>query len=158
MVTYQDLQSAKDKTAFIKQTIEKHKSSSLYQTAMLADEYDRHENRTIRQFQKVLRNLKGQTVPDIWGSNFKMPSNYFSRFIVQENQYLLGNGVTWKEESTKTTLGVKFDTQLQKLGRKALSGGVAFGFWNSDHLEVFSVLEFAPLYDEEDGALKAGIR
>lgn len=158
MVTYQDFLSAKDMTSFIKNTIDKHKSSSLYQTALLADEYDRRENRTIKLFQKVLRNLKGKVIPDIWGSNFKMPSNFFTRFIVQENQYLLGNGVTWKEKSTKTTLGMKFDTQLQKLGRKALSGGVSFGFWNSDHLEVFSVLEFAPLYDEEDGALKAGIR
>ena len=36
--------------------------------------------------------------------------------------------------------------------------GVAFGFWNLDHIEVFDVFEFAPLYDEEDGAMKAGVR
>ena len=35
---------------------------------------------------------------------------------------------------------------------------MSFGFWNYDHLDVFSLTEFAPLYDEMDGALKAGIR
>lgn len=162
MVTYQDFVDASNteanKTAFVKSCIEKHKSSSLYQTALLADEYDRHQNRTIRNFQKLLRDYSGRAIPDIWGADFKMASNFFSRFIVQENQYLLGNGITWNEDSTKEKMGRQFDTQLQKLGRKALSGGVAFGFWNLDHLEVFSVLEFVPLYDEENGALMAGVR
>ena len=162
MVTYQDFIDASNteanKTAFVKSCIEKHKSSSLYQTALLADEYDRHQNRTIRNFQKLLRDYSGRAIPDIWGADFKMASNFFSRFIVQENQYLLGNGITWNEDSTKEKMGRQFDTQMQKLGRKALSGGVAFGFWNLDHLEVFSVLEFVPLYDEENGALMAGVR
>jgi hypothetical protein len=35
---------------------------------------------------------------------------------------------------------------------------VAFGFWNLDHLEPYSFLEFAPLYDEDNGALMAGVR
>ena len=29
---------------------------------------------------------------------------------------------------------------------------------NYDHLDVFSLLEFAPLYDEENGSLRAGVR
>ena len=159
MITYQDFLNADDKAAFVKSSIEKHKSSSLYQTALLADEYDRHQNRTIRQYQKLLYNVSGMAVPDIWGANYKMASKFFNRFIVQENQYLLGNGITWGEESTKDKLGGEdFDTQIQKLGRMALSGGVSFGFWNLDHLEPFSVLEFVPMYDEENGALMAGIR
>ena len=40
----------------------------------------------------------------------------------------------------------------------AKKGGVAFGFWNLDHLECFDLTEFVPLYDEDDGGLKAGIR
>ena len=124
----------------------------------MADEYDRHQNRTIRQYQKLLHDMTGKAIPDLWSANYKMASRFFSRFIVQENQYLLGNGITWKEPSTKKALGVDFDTQMQKLGRMALSGGVAFGFWNYDHLEPFSVLQFVPLYDEENGALMAGIR
>lgn len=158
MLTYQDFLKAPDKTAFVKSSIEKHKNTSLYQTALLADEYDRHQNRTIKTFQKMLHDYTGRAIPDVWGADFKMASNFFTRFIVQENQYLLGNGVSWEKEDTKEKLGRDFDTQLQKAGRKALTGAVSFGFWNLDHLEVFSIMEFIPLYDEEDGALKAGIR
>lgn len=35
---------------------------------------------------------------------------------------------------------------------------MAYGFWNLDHLEVFTALEFVPLLDEENGSLRAGIR
>ena len=51
-----------------------------------------------------------------------------------------------------------FDKQLVNAAKKALWGKVAFGFYNKDHVDVFSYLEFAPLYDEMDGSLKAGIR
>lgn len=158
MVTYQDFLTASDRTAFVKSCIEKHKSSSLYQTALLADEYDRHQNRTIKRYQKLINDITGKAIPDIWGANYKMASRFFSRFIVQENQYLLGNGITWNDDATEKKLGRGFDTRMQKLGRMALSGGVSFGFWNKDHMEPFSVLEFAPLYDEENGALMAGVR
>jgi hypothetical protein len=66
--------------------------------------------------------------------------------------------VTWKNEATAKKLGDDFDTQLQKIGKMALSGAVAFGFFNYDHVEVFSIREYAPLYDEENGALMAGVR
>ena len=162
MYTYQDyLQALKNGTKvkdFIKGCIEKHKETNLYKTAVIADEYDRHQNRTIRQFQKLLYDAAGRQIPDEWTANYKMASKFFNRFITQENQYLLGNGVTWSEESTTKALGDEFDTRLQKLGQMALSGGVSFGFWNQDHLETFSVLEFAPLYDEENGSMMAGIR
>jgi hypothetical protein len=124
----------------------------------MAEEYDRHENRTIRQYQKILYDVMGHAVPDIWTANYKLASRFFNRFVTQENQYLLGNGVTWGDESTAEKLGKNFDIQLQKLGKKALVGGVSFGFFNYDHLDVFGVDEFAPLYDENDGSLKAGVR
>ena len=161
MITYQDFTKASDKTAYIKTCIETHKASSLYQTALIADEYMRQQNRTIRMYQKLIRDVTGEAIPDIWGANYKIPSKFFYRFITQENQFLLGNGITWNDGSTKDKLGKKkkkFDTQVQKLGKMALAGAVAFGFWNFDHLEAFSVLEFVPLYDEENGALMAGIR
>lgn len=55
-------------------------------------------------------------------------------------------------------LGKNFDTRLQKLCKAGIDGGVSFGFWNYDHLEVFKITEFKPLYDEENGSLRAGIR
>lgn len=51
-----------------------------------------------------------------------------------------------------------FDNQLVKIAKHASLHSQAFGFFNLDHVEMFTLLEFVPLYDEEDGALKAGIR
>ena len=47
---------------------------------------------------------------------------------------------------------------MQDVAIHAKNGGVAFGFWNLDHLECFDLTEFVPIYDEDDGGLKAGIR
>lgn len=163
MYTYQDLLKVKDDDAerikFTRAVIDEHKNSELYEMAIIADEYDRHRNRTIIQYQKLLYDVTGNTIPDNWSANFKMASKFFNRFVTQENQYLLGNGVTFGEDSTKNALGGDdFDTTLQDLGKKALVGAVSFGFFNKDHVDAFGVNEFAPLYDEEDGALKAGVR
>lgn len=159
MKTYQDFLKEPDKKAFVKMVIGQHKCSPLYLTAKIADEYDRHENRTIKEYQKLLYDVTGKAIPDNYSANYKMASNFFDRFITQENQYLLGNGITWGKSDTKNKLGGDaFDTQIQKLGKMALLGGVAFGFWNLDKLITFSILEFVPLYDEENGALMAGVR
>ena len=161
MLTYQDYQTALSQNTvkeFIKSAINKHKSSNEYQMALCADEYNRRLNRTIIQYQKLLYKVTGEAVPDNYTANFKLRSNFFNRLITQLNQYLLGNGVTWGKEDTEAKLGKDFDNQLEDAGEKALVHSVAFGFWNLDHVEVFSFLEFVPLYDEEDGALKAGIR
>lgn len=166
MYTYQDLLAIdpadeERRMDFVHSLIRQHEESDLYKTAQLADEYDRQENRTISRYQKFLRDDLGRLIPDNYSPNYKLASNYFNRFITQENQYLLGNGVVWQNESTKTRLGENFDSRLQQTGRFALSGGVAFGFWNYDHLEAIPVYSrdsacFAPLFDEVNGALCAG--
>lgn len=163
MLTYQDLQKVQDddqaRMEFAYALIQEHKNTELYEMATIADEYDRHKNRTIVEFQKLLYDVTGNTVPDNWSANYKMASKFFNRFVTQENQYLLGNGVTWEKKESKEKLGGDdSDIQIQKLGKKALVGGVAFGFFNKDHIEGFGVTEFAPLYDEENGALMAGVR
>lgn len=163
MVTYQDLltvgNSDDDRIKFVKDTINKHKSSSLYETAEIAYQYDRKQNVTILNYEKTFTTLTGRIVRDDYTPNHKVISNFFDRFVVQQNQFLLGNGVTWSKESkTADALGKDFDTILQKAGKDALIGGVSFGFWNLDHLEKFTITEFAPLWDEENGSLRAGIR
>lgn len=161
MVTYNDLLDAIAQNTtkeFVKSTISRHKSSDEYQTALVADEYNRRLNRTIIQLQKLLYKVTGEAVPDNYSANYKLRSNFFNRFITQLNQYVLGNGVTWNDEKTSDALGEDFDNELEDAGEKALVHSVSFGFWNLDHLEVFSYLEFVPLFDEQDGALKAGIR
>lgn len=162
--TYQDYLEVRDTGSelqliqFVMNAINSHKRSDEYKNAVLADEYFRHRNRTIVEFQKVLYKVTGEVVPDNYSANYKLSSNYLFQFTVQLNQYLLGNGVSWSNDQTAKRLGKKFDTMLQKAGKEALVGGVSFGFMNYDHLEVFNLREFAPLYDEENGALMAGIR
>lgn len=162
--TYQDYLEVKERNSetdliqFVMNAINSHKRSDEYEQAVIADEYFRHRNRTIVEFQKVLYKVTGEVVPDNYSANYKLSSNYLFQFTVQLNQYLLGNGVSWGNDQTAKRLGENFDTMLQKAGKEALVGGVSFGFMNYDHLEVFNLREFAPLYDEENGALMAGIR
>ena len=163
MITYQDLiqvdpSDERRRINMVRSIISEHKGTDAYKMAVTADQYDRKRNTTIVEYEKTLRTLTGQEVPDRWSPNHKTTRNIFNYFVVQENQYLLGNGVTWQEESTKDRLGSDFDTQLQKAGKAALVQAVSFGFYNLDHVEVFEFKEFAPVYDEENGALRAGVR
>ena len=163
MYTYQDLLNIKDaeegtRMAFVRTVINEHKSSELYRIAQMGWEYDHKRNTTITNYEKTLRTLTGREVIDRWSPNHKTTRNFFNYFTTQQNQYLLGNGVTWNEDSTGEKLGDDFDTQLQKAGKFALTQGESFGFYNLDHLEVFELREFAPLYDEENGSLRAGVR
>lgn len=95
---------------------------------------------------------------DMYTANHKIASKFFGFSVSQEVNYLLGNGVTFQADETKDKLGKKFDILISKAGRNALIAGTAFVFFNLDHIEVFKLKEFAPLYDEENGALMAGIR
>lgn len=162
MRTYNDLlevgENEANRMQFVYEAISEHKSSDLYKTAQIADEYDRKQNRTIVQFQKLLYDATGRAIPDNVSANYKITSGFFNRFTTQQVQFLLGNGVTWEDETTKDHLGEDFDQQLQRLAKASLGAGVSFGFYNYDHLEVFTALEYVPLYDEENGALMAGIR
>ena len=144
---------------FVLDAIREHKGSDLYKTAYDAELYYKHQNPTIMRYQKWVYNQMGQKVPDIWSPNNKIASNWYNYFTTQAVSYLLGNGVTFgKKEATKDKLGKDFDKRVQDCATAAKNGGVGFGFWNYDHLEVFKLTEFVPLYDEDDGGLKAGIR
>ena len=161
--TYNDLlevaeKSEQERMDFILSAIGEYKGGDVYKTAKDAEAYYNHENPTIMRYQKFVFNRFGQKVPNTWSPNNKIASNWYNYFTSQAVQYLLGNGVTFKKEDTKERLGKDFDYKVQKAATAAKNGSVAFGFWNLDHLEVFAATEFVPLFDEEDGGLKAGIR
>ena len=149
--------SDRERAEFVRKVIQQHQSNDLYCTAKIADDYDRCRNTTTMMYQKMITDLTGQKYIDQAAAVHRSCSNFFNIFTTQENQYLLGNGVNWKNAAGER-LGKDFDTRLQQAGKAALVGGVSFGFWNLDHLEVFKALEFAPLYDEENGALAAEAR
>ena len=147
--------------AFIKEAIQEHKASDRYQQALIAEQYQKKRNVTIMEYVKLLYTLEGKAVKDYMSPNYKLTSGFFRRFTKQEKSFLLANGVSWVNEDTADKLGTKkkpFDTQLQNVAEKALVGGEGFGFFNLDHVDCFAITEFAPLEDEEDGALKSGIR
>ena len=149
----------RDRMEFVLNAIREHKGSDLYKTAYDAELYYKHQNPTIMRYQKYVYNAFGAKVPDIWSPNNKIASNWYNYFTTQAVSYLLGNGVTFgKKEATKDKLGKQFDKRVQDIATHAKNGGVGFGFWNLDHLECFDLTEFVPLYDEDDGGLKAGIR
>ena len=164
MITYQDLEklenASEDKRmAFVKKVINDHKSSKVYKDAVIGNDYARQHNTTISEYRKILYTMSGQAVPDNWSANYKLASGFMGRYVTQEVQYLLGNGITWDDPQTaEKAFGDKFDIKLQTAGKKALVTGEAFLFYNLDHVDVFDLLNFAPLYDEEDGSLKAGVR
>lgn len=168
MFTYQDLervgQIEKDRMEFIRQAITDHTASEEYLIAKDAEAYYAKHNVTIEKYQKFLRDVMGRPLPDMFSANYKLKTGFFRRFVIQQTQYVLSNGMTLEKESNKEKLGADFDYKLQKAMKKAMVGGVAFGFWNYDHLEVFGLADtpkdpgFCPLYDEDTGALMAGIR
>ena len=162
MKSYQDLidvgANEAARMAFVFSAITEHKGTKPYIVALDAEQYYRGLNPRITKYEKIIYDMRGDAHVDKWTPNHKIASNFFNFAITQENQYLLGNGATFTKDDTKDKLGKDFDTQLQDLGKKALVGGVAFGFFNLDHIDAFSLLEFVPLYDEENGALRAGIR
>ena len=160
--TYQDLLECggdeRKRMDFIHAAVECHKTGGLYETAAAAQQYYDGENPTIRQYEKILYDMRGLAQKDMYTANHKIASRFFGFVVDQANSYLLGNGVGFSQADTKKRLGREFDQRVSRAAEYAMVGGVSFGFWNLDHVEVFAVTEFAPLSDEETGALAAGVR
>ena len=174
MKTFQDFQEAVSQgrtTDFIVQAINEHRSSTEYGIALDADEYEAQRNSTIVRWVRYLYTQAGQKVPDFTASNQRLASNFFHRLNTQRRMYSLGNGISfanteemveegrrYRIDNTKEKLGPDFDSQMDIAAYFALIHGVSFVFWNYDRAEVFNLTEFVPLWDEETGAMRAGIR
>lgn len=164
MKTYQDLQEAITKGTlgeFLRAAVRDHQGSKAYRDAVDGMAYYNKHNITIEKFQKFLFTLSGNKTPDIWSSDYRLKTLMFRRLVTQEVGYICANGVSMDD---KDKLGPDFDNKLQTAAKLALAQGVAFGYWNFDHLEVFSFADtpgnpgFAPLLDEKTSELMAGIR
>ena len=169
MLTYQDLLAVgKDESQrmdFIQRAIGDHKGTKAYRLATDAELYYRHLNPTIMRYEKLVYDVFGKSHPDVFAANHKIPCRYYYYLINQGVMYLLSNGVSFSDEKTKDALGgVEFDHVIIDLTVKALNAGVCFGFLNVDHVELLPIsggpgeVSFVPLFDEDNGALMAGIR
>lgn len=164
MKTYQDLQEAITKGTlgeFLRSAVREHQGSKAYKDAVDGMAYYNKHNITIEKFQKFLFTLSGNKTPDIWSSDYRLKTLMFRRLVLQEVGYICANGVSM---DGKEKLGTDFDNKLQTAAKLALAQGAAFGYWNLDHLEVFSFADtpgnpgFVPLLDEKTSELMAGIR
>ena len=169
--TYQDYLAAEDKIALLCKAIEKFKASAEFVRALNASSYFRGENPTIAR-KTILRARKIETrgtdgrrhvragTEDVVGN--RIGSSFLFRFVTQQNQFLLSEGVSLPEE-TKKRLGADFDHLLSRLGECALLHGVSYGYWNADHLEIIEMARaagsgFFPLLDEMTGELMLGVQ
>lgn len=161
MLTYQDFEKARASggvPAFIGKLITEHTASSMVKTARTADEYDHQRNVTIREYAAIRYTAKGERYTDFTKQPSRIASNFFNILNTRRNTYSLGNGVTFTKKGVKEKLGTDFDSVLSRAGYLALIHGVSFVFWNFDRAHVFPLTEFAPLWDETTGALRAGVR
>ena len=152
-VTYQDWEQTPDyeRPELLMKIIEGYKKTTDFRMGLVANEYFRAENPAVAG-KYLLRpttvEIKDESTGKVRKTNRteridgnRVYSSFFSRFVIQQNQYLLANGVTLDNEETKKRLGLGFDKALERLGEKALVHGVAWGFWNLDHLEVIEAVK-----------------
>lgn len=162
MYTYQDYLEIKgdqrNLADFVAKVINEHKESKAYKTALIADEYDAERNVTILNFVKMLYGAAGQKLVDETASNMKLTSNFFARLNVQRCTYSLGNGLTFQEKTVWKKLGANSDKVVKDAGYYGLIHGLSFLYWAYDHIHLFKLTEFAPLWDENTSALGAGVR
>ena len=165
MKTYQDWlevagKSEEERMQFIHQLINEHKTSKEYQEALAGEEYYAGQNSTIMAYRKVLYNAAGQPTEDLISANHRLSSRFFYRDVNQANAVLLGNGIKWKKGVGGKALsgGEDFDKVIIEAGRTAMVEKMSFGFYNDGAVDIFKLIEFKPLWDEEDGGLKAGVR
>lgn len=179
--TYQDWERSTDRLSLIVDIINAYKTSAEFQLALKAQRYFNADNDAVdrkkllkpKKFEATVkdgdrtRTKTGVRVVEIEGN--RVYSRFFYRLITQENQHLLGNGVTIGDvgemsgETIKARLGPGFDTTLQQIGEKALIHGVCWGYWNHDHIEAIEAAKdansgFVALLDEETSAPRVGIQ
>ena len=151
-VTYQDWEQTPEheQLELLLNIIRQYKSSPDFRQGLVANQYFRAENPAVAG-----KYLMRPIVVESKDANGKVKktnrkeridgnrvfSSFFSRFVIQQNQFLLANGVTLDDEKTKAKLGIGFDKALERLGEKALVHGVAWGYWNVDHLEVIEAVK-----------------
>ena len=158
MVTYQDLVKANDIKKFVVNAVTDYKASEAYKQAIEGIDYTTGKNTAITSFKKLLYTITGEAVPDNFTANHKCASGFLDRLTCQLSSYLLSNGVSFNEPETKDKIDKDFDTKLLSAAQDALVQGAVFAFYNMSKVTYFQASEFVPLYDEETGALRAGVR
>ena len=171
-ITYQDYLAAEDRDGLLVRAVERYRRSGGFARALEAADYFRGRNTAVAR-KTVLRACMLESrdesgrrrvrsgTRDVVGN--RIGSGFLFRFITQQNQFLLSGGVILRDRETKALLGPDFDRQLACLGERALIHGVAWGYWNADHLEILEAARdrrsgFFALVDEMNGQPMVGVQ
>lgn len=170
--TYQDWIALGGGGENARRIVQSYRGSEFFADALAANRYFDGENPTLDE--KYLVKIQTRNVKDADGVEIqyaeqknvigcRISSSFLRRFVCQENQFLLGNGVTLESAEQKKRLGLGFDQIMQQLGERALLHGVSYGYWNLDHIEAMPAAVDAlsgtvALLDEQTGAIGAVIQ
>ena len=177
MITYQDYEKAENKTEWLQSAIRTYRNSAEYKKAVEEQEYMAGRNVEILNTVRVIYNMAGLPENDFTKSNVKIRNRMIHRLVTDRCSYSLGNGISFpgqkKEirngrtvivDPVKDQLGDRFDRELYRAAYWAQGNGEAYMYVHMGHnrpeweYTLFKKTEFMPLYDENTGALRGGVR
>lgn len=170
--TYQDWQRIGGGAESARKIVESYRASDFFRRALDANRYfagcnptldDKYLLKVQTREQKDADGLTRKVADTVRVVGNRVSSAFLRRFVCQQNQFLLGNGVTLEDAALKDRLGRGFDVKLQQIGEAALLHGVSYGYWNLDHLEPISAARdllsgCVGLLDELTGMVGAAIQ
>ena len=177
MITYQDYERADNKTKWLQNALMTYRNSPEYKKAVMEQEYMAGRNVEIMNVTRIIYNMAGLPEPDFTKSNFRIRNRLIHRLVTDRCSYSLGNGVSFASQKkkmvngkrktvdkTKEMLGPKFDRAMFRAAYWAESNGSSYMYVHMGHNKpewqytLFKKTEFLPLYDEDTGALRGGVR
>ena len=177
MITYQDYERAENKTKWLQNALISYRNSKEYKKAVDEQEYMAGRNVEILKVKRVLYNMAGLPENDFTKHNAQIRNRMIHRLVTDRCSYSLGNGISFASKKkkvvngeTKTVdqvkdmLGPKFDRMLNKTAYWAQGNGESYLYVHMGHKKqeweytLFKKTEFLPLYDENTGALRGGVR
>ena len=177
MITYQDYERAENKTKWLQSALISYRNSEEYKKAVEEQEYMAGRNVAILNVTRIIYDMAGLPQNDFTKSNVKIRNRLIHRLVTDRCSYSLGNGVSFasrKKEKVngeiktvdpvKDMLGDKFDRELNRTAYWAQANGASYLYVHMGHNKqewqytLFKKTEFLPLYDEDTGALRGGVR
>lgn len=177
MITFQDYEKASDKTQWLQAALTSYRNSDEFKKALDEQEYMAGRNTAILNVVKVIYNMAGIPETDFTSSNMRIQDNTIHRLVTDRCSYSLGNGISFAGrhqeikngkvkfvDPMKDLLGDRFDKALKKTAYWALANSEAYLYAHMGRKKqqwqytLFKKTEFLPLYDEETGDLRGGVR
>ena len=135
--TYQDWQKMGGGAESARKIVESYRASDFFRRALDANRYfagcnptldDKYLLKVQTREQKDADGLTRKVADTVRVVGNRVSSAFLRRFVCQQNQFLLGNGVTLEDAALKDRLGRGFDVKLQQIGEAALLHGVSYGW------------------------------